>query len=172
MCQIFWTWLGFSGHSLLSSYCWIAAICRTLWNEIRKESYNNTTGWRITLPQGLAPKCHKGDVILTSVSIYPWLFHSCFVFLVVSAHWCHATWIQYHAKPLRAIFHYLKCCMFFKACIALLSYFSKSSANVLLPYSVWTCAGQFHATLRHLMLRCTNSRKRVWNGLTLGCTWS
>ena len=75
----------------ISSYCCIAAICRALWNEIRKESYNNTTGWRITLPQGLAPKCHKGDVILTSVSIYSWLFHSCFLFLVVSAYWCHAT---------------------------------------------------------------------------------
>ena len=78
-------------NNILSSYCCIAAICRALWNEIRKESYNNTTGWQITLPQGLAPKCHKGDVIMTSVSIYSWLFHSCFVFLVVSAHWCHAT---------------------------------------------------------------------------------
>ena len=27
----------------------------------------------IGVPQGLAPKCHKGDVILTSVSIYSWL---------------------------------------------------------------------------------------------------
>ena len=75
----------------ISSYCWIVAKCRALWNEIRKESYHNTTGWRITLHQGLAPKCHKGDVILTSVSIYSWLFHSCVVFLVVSAHWCDAT---------------------------------------------------------------------------------
>ena len=33
----------------IRSYCWIAAICRALWNEIRKESYNNTTGWRTTL---------------------------------------------------------------------------------------------------------------------------
>ena len=53
---------------LCFSYCWIAANCRALWNEIRKESYHNTTGWRITLIESEFLKVWRQNV--TRVTSY------------------------------------------------------------------------------------------------------